>query len=47
MESVVKDMRREAIGEAIYVDVVREWFRHEVPNFSETFSKCRLRELEI
>ena len=33
MESVVKDMRREAIGEAIYVDVVREWFRHEVPIF--------------
>ena len=30
LESVVKDMRREAIGEAIYVDVVREWFRHEV-----------------
>jgi hypothetical protein len=30
LESVVKDMRREATGEAFYVDVVREWFRHEV-----------------
>ena len=33
MESVVKDMRREATGEAIYIDVVREWFRHEVVPF--------------
>jgi hypothetical protein len=30
LESVVKDMRRETTGEAVYVDVVREWFRHEV-----------------
>ena len=30
LESVVKDMRRESTGEAVYVDVVREWFRHEV-----------------
>lgn len=30
LESVVKDMRREATGEAVYVDVVREWFRNEV-----------------
>jgi hypothetical protein len=29
LESVVKDMRRESTGEAVYVDVVREWFRHE------------------
>jgi Non-repetitive/WGA-negative nucleoporin C-terminal len=29
-ESVVKDMRREATGEAIYHDVVREWFRNDV-----------------
>jgi Non-repetitive/WGA-negative nucleoporin C-terminal len=30
LESVVKDMRREATGEAVYVDVVREWFKNEV-----------------
>ena len=30
LETVVKDMRREATGEASYTDVVREWFRHEV-----------------
>jgi hypothetical protein len=31
LESVVKDMRREATGEAVYTDVVRDWFRNEVP----------------
>jgi hypothetical protein len=30
LESVAKDMRREATGEAIYIDVVKEWFRYEV-----------------
>ena len=34
LETVVKDMRREATGEAIYTDVVREWFRNEVPTLS-------------
>jgi hypothetical protein len=31
LETVVKDVRREATGEAIYTDVVRESFRNEVP----------------
>ena len=30
LENVVKDMRREATGEAVYTDVVREWFKNEV-----------------
>jgi len=30
LESVVKDMRREATGEAVYTDVVKEWFKREV-----------------
>lgn len=34
LETVVKDMRREATGEAIYTDVVREWFRNEVLTLS-------------
>ena len=33
LEGVVKEMRREAIGEASYTDVVREWFRKEVSQF--------------
>jgi len=33
LESVVKDLRREATGEAVYIDVVREWFKNEVPHF--------------
>lgn len=33
--SVVKDMRRESTGEAIYVDVVREWFRHEAARIGD------------
>jgi hypothetical protein len=46
MESVVKDMRREATGEAIYIDVVREWFRHEVLNFKR-YTEYRLHGLGI
>jgi hypothetical protein len=43
LEGVVKDMRREVTGEAIYTDVVREWFRNEVPLVSpERKSHCRL-----
>ena len=45
LESVVKDMRREATGEAIYHDVVREWFRHEVSSL-EGSSDFRLQESE-
>jgi hypothetical protein len=30
LESVVKDMHREITGEAIYIDVVRGWFKHDV-----------------
>lgn len=33
LESVVKDLRREATGEAVYIDVVREWFKNEVMHF--------------
>jgi nuclear pore complex protein Nup133 len=35
LEGVVKDMRREATGEAIYTDVVREWFRNEPSRIGE------------
>jgi Non-repetitive/WGA-negative nucleoporin C-terminal len=35
LEGVVKDMRREATGEAIYTDVVREWFRNEASRIVE------------
>ena len=34
LEGVVKEMRRETIGEASYTDVVREWFRNEVRQFA-------------
>ena len=47
LESVVKDMRREATGEAVYVDVVREWFRNGVPPTQFTDLIVRLRRLEI
>lgn len=30
LETVVKDMHREATGEAVYIEVVREWFKNEV-----------------
>jgi Non-repetitive/WGA-negative nucleoporin C-terminal len=30
LETVVKDMHREVTGEAVYIDVVKEWFRNEV-----------------
>jgi hypothetical protein len=35
LESVVKDMCREATGEAIYHDVVREWLRHEASRIGD------------
>jgi len=49
LESVVKDMRREATGEAVYIDVVREWFRHEVSlhTYYSNFSDCKDRRLNL
>jgi hypothetical protein len=46
LESVAKDMRREATGEAIYIDVVKEWFRYEVYFFAYTID-FRLQRSEI
>jgi hypothetical protein len=47
LETVVKDMHREVTGEAVYIDVVREWFRNEVTQLNNFILIHSLRRLEI
>jgi len=49
LESVVKDMRREATGEAVYTDVVKEWFRNEVTlhSIELTFQASKIPDLIV